>query len=30
MNASDIDIFEVKKLLVVPMRLMDHFNIDHS
>ncbi|MEZ7499766.1 acetyl-CoA C-acetyltransferase [Flavobacterium sp. Arc3] len=31
MNASDIDIFEVNEAFaVVPMRLMDHFNIDHS
>jgi hypothetical protein len=30
MNASDIDIFEVNEAFAVPMRLMDHFNIDHS
>lgn len=31
MNASDIDLFEVNEAFaVVPMRLMDHFIIDHS
>lgn len=31
MNASDIDLFEVNEAFaVVPMRFMDHFNIDHS
>ncbi|SDX15541.1 acetyl-CoA C-acetyltransferase [Flavobacterium degerlachei] len=31
MNVTDIDLFEVNEAFaVVPMRLMDHFNIDHS
>jgi acetyl-CoA C-acetyltransferase len=31
MNAGDIDLFEVNEAFaVVPMRIMDHFNIDHS